>query len=175
MEGETMTAAAIDATFADYRTVKTRKVLQLILEVPIERQAEVFEILGFPMPDNPPWLAVARLKRDLPAEQKPKDESRSERAKQAFAMKDGGEKAVTRSILLCKTMGFQVWFERHCAGKGIVTNGQPGEESTGELLRQYLNISSRRAIGAGEDAYQDFLALETAYKQATGQMAEERR
>lgn len=53
--------AAIRAQFADYRTVKSRSTLQLIFEVAIEQQAEVFAALGFPLPSAPLWCAVARL------------------------------------------------------------------------------------------------------------------
>lgn len=58
---------AIRATFADWRTVKTRKALQLIFEVSLEQQAEVLAILGAPMPDVDTWVAIARLKPDAGA------------------------------------------------------------------------------------------------------------
>ncbi len=54
-------SAIIKACFSNYRTVPTRKSLQIILEVPLERQAEVFEALGYPMPDTDIWVVVARL------------------------------------------------------------------------------------------------------------------
>jgi hypothetical protein len=56
-----MTAAAITATFSDYRLVKSRGVLQLVLELPVERQAQAFEALGFPMPGTDIHVGVARL------------------------------------------------------------------------------------------------------------------
>lgn len=51
----------IDATFSDWRTVKGRKMLQLIFEVPLEKQTEVLTMLGAPDPANPKWCAVAVL------------------------------------------------------------------------------------------------------------------
>lgn len=57
-----MTApAAIRAVFAEWRMVKTRKVLALIFEVPLEQQAEVLTMLGAPMPDAEIWCGIARL------------------------------------------------------------------------------------------------------------------
>lgn len=51
----------IRASFADYRTVKSRMVLQLIFEVPLESSKAVFDRLGFPMPDTENWVAIAML------------------------------------------------------------------------------------------------------------------
>lgn len=58
-----MTApAAIKATYSEWKMVKTRKVLVLSFEVPLEQQAEVLAALGTPMPDIATWVAIARLK-----------------------------------------------------------------------------------------------------------------
>lgn len=57
-----MTApAAIKATYSEWKMVKTRKVLVLSFEVPLEHQAEVMAALGTPMPDQEIWVAIARL------------------------------------------------------------------------------------------------------------------
>lgn len=59
-----MTDSAILATFADWRTVKGRKVLQLIFEVPLEEQAKVLSHLGAPMPMAHIWCGIARVARE---------------------------------------------------------------------------------------------------------------
>jgi len=51
----------IRADYANWRPVAGRKVLQLILEVPIEQTADVMEKLGVPMPGESKWCAVALL------------------------------------------------------------------------------------------------------------------
>lgn len=57
-----MTApAAIKATYSEWKMVKTRKVLVLSFEVPLEQQAEVMAALGTPMPDTAIWVGIARL------------------------------------------------------------------------------------------------------------------
>ena len=56
-----MNAAVIAGTFADLKTVKTRGVVQLVVEVPIERAASVVEAFGFPQPGEEIPVAVARL------------------------------------------------------------------------------------------------------------------
>src|SRR6185312_3129510 len=51
----------IRADFANWRPVQGRKVVQLILEVPIEQTHEVMMKLGVPMPGESKWVAVALL------------------------------------------------------------------------------------------------------------------
>lgn len=56
-----MTAAAIQATYHDLRFVKTRKVAQVTLEIPIEQAQAFVELFGTPNPATETWVAVARL------------------------------------------------------------------------------------------------------------------
>jgi len=53
--------AAISGTFSDLKTVKSRSVVQLVIEVPIEQGAAVIEAFGFPQPGAEIHVAVARL------------------------------------------------------------------------------------------------------------------
>ena len=52
---------AIRARYADWRPVKGRKVLQIVLEVPLEQQGDILTMLGAPLPDRDLWVAVARI------------------------------------------------------------------------------------------------------------------
>lgn len=53
---------AISGTFADLKSVKTRSVVQMIVEIPIERAAEVIAAFGYPQPGAEIAVAVARIK-----------------------------------------------------------------------------------------------------------------
>ena len=68
-----MSKAAISGDFANYRPVLSRKVLQLVIEVPIESQGEVFEVLGYPIGGGSVPVAIARLHgvEERPAPPKP--------------------------------------------------------------------------------------------------------
>ena len=57
-------ADAFHATFHNTRNILGRKQMQVILEVPMERASEVYDILGYPDPHNPKDVAVALLKMD---------------------------------------------------------------------------------------------------------------
>lgn len=57
-----MTAAAFRATFTDWRLIKGRKVVQVVLEVPVELADQAYQVLGgMPNPAESVWCAVARL------------------------------------------------------------------------------------------------------------------
>lgn len=53
--------AAFDATFHNTKLVMGRGVMQVILEVPLEKQGAVYAALGYPNPASPAWVAVAKL------------------------------------------------------------------------------------------------------------------
>lgn len=56
-----MSEAAIKAAYHDYKRVLGRKVLQIILEVPLEQESDVHAKIGYPSPDGSTWVALARL------------------------------------------------------------------------------------------------------------------
>lgn len=169
--------AAISGVFADYRLVKTRGVLQLVVEVPVERQAEVFAALGYPMPGEEKPVAVARL-QSYPS-------GVAADAAISAAHSVGGEGAgggiavaprhpqpsdpmkavVRRAVMLCKDERFRRW---------VFNGGDLGENMAAEQVRAFCDVDSRAEIATNPDAHKRFLALEASYRQATGQMAEER-
>lgn len=53
---------AIAAEFVSYKHIITRKAFQIVLEVPEERQSEVFAVLGYPNSSQSLQCAVARIK-----------------------------------------------------------------------------------------------------------------
>jgi len=54
---------AIRAAFADLKIVKTRQVVQLILELPLADFDQAYEVLGgLPNPANERWFAIAAIK-----------------------------------------------------------------------------------------------------------------
>jgi hypothetical protein len=61
--------AIIQADFADFRQVKSRKVAQLICEVPLEALPHVMAVLGWPKPETSLPVAIARLQDPGPDRQ----------------------------------------------------------------------------------------------------------
>ena len=56
-----MTAAATNAVYVDYKRIKTRKVHQIVFEVPSETWPDVYKVLGEPDIDGSRWFAVAAM------------------------------------------------------------------------------------------------------------------
>lgn len=56
---------AFQATYSDFKLIRTRKVVQIVLEVPVEQSSAVLEILGgMPNPAAEKWVGVAPLQPD---------------------------------------------------------------------------------------------------------------
>lgn len=56
--------AAFSATYSDWKLIKTRGVVQIVLEVPLKAAGHAYNVLGG-MPDyeNEKWVGVARLEK----------------------------------------------------------------------------------------------------------------
>ncbi len=60
-----MKASATYGTFCEARPVRTRKVVQFIIEVPVERANSALKALGgYPDAANPRWVGMALLKNN---------------------------------------------------------------------------------------------------------------
>lgn len=59
-----MDKAAIRATFCNIRNIAGRKVVQLIMEIPVEQAGQAYEAFGWPDAANPKWVAIALLNED---------------------------------------------------------------------------------------------------------------
>lgn len=108
-----------------------------------------------------PEVAPARLNNP-----QVKDPSKSERAKDSYALKTERERAVVRASLLCKDPQFQKWM---CNNTSYAE--APTESITTFLLRDHLGIKSRSEIGYDERAYKAFLDLEYQFDVFTGKKA----
>jgi hypothetical protein len=164
-------SAVISGSFADYRLVKSRSVLQVIVEIPIEQQGAAFAALGYPLPGTEIPVAVARL--NSPAGNLQPQQER------VFAEPDGytvpnpkpstpaggskskGERAVIRAAILCAEPRFRIWM----AGENISTN------EAAVMLREACGVASRGDIAKDPAALDKFLKLETDYLLEIGAMA----
>ncbi len=63
-------SAVFEATYADWKLIKTRKVVQIVLEVPVEAADHAYQVLGG-MPNHAAeaWLAIAKLDKSKPEKQ----------------------------------------------------------------------------------------------------------
>lgn len=177
-----MTAAAIRATFAQYAMVKTRGVLVLHMEVPLERQAEVFAALGYPLPGNEVWCGIARL---VPEAQQPGDRraengigaqeptparvAASEQGKARYAAASDMERALVRACRLPKDGRFREWLSAETNTAAL------NEDEAVQYLRDACcKGGSRKLIAENRLCFDAFVAMETEFLIAAGILAEPR-
>lgn len=143
--------AVIAATFSDWRPVKSRKVLQLIFEVPVEKTEEVLKALGAPLPHEDKWCAVTLLK----------EEPKSEKPKRRFDEMSRAQQAG----ILCGTSSFDKWLAERLPEYG---------EGSIDRVRSFCHVESRKELDLNNWSGKQWDFLVTEYRQATGQLAEDR-
>jgi hypothetical protein len=164
---------AIKAAFADWRPVKSRGVLQLVLEVPVEQTKHVLDTLGAPIPGTEKWVGVALLVPPGASTSEPASTSQGESPSKAAgdvgaspqtkAHAAPGGTYAKRAGILCNDSRFMGWL------------GTPDTASAAAWLRSITGVASRREYDTDPAARQRFLDIETRYLRETGQFAEERR
>lgn len=133
----------LKATYADLKTVKTRGVCQIILEMPIEGMADAFALLGAPVPGNEVWVAVARLMTDAELE-RGIDTLIAPPRKAASQAQIAG--------ILCNEGAFQKFI------------GAADADAAAEYVRVHCRVSSRANIDGNADATEAFKALKGEYE-----------
>lgn len=58
-----MTNAIFDAEYADFKPIKSRSVVQIIFEIPIEKANHVLQMMGMPNYGTPDWYGIAKLNK----------------------------------------------------------------------------------------------------------------
>ena len=150
--------AAFRATYSDWKLIRSRKVVQIVLELPLEASGQAYDTLGgMPNPGAEIWVGVARLKNESevmpPAQHEPPTDARpapdnpvasvSARAKRQWRDKSYGEQAAI--------LGSEAGFRRFLLEQaGIV--GRTGvceaitEDKAAEMVKAHCLVSSRADI-----------------------------
>lgn len=138
---------AVKATFSDFRLVRSRKVAQLVMEVPIEAADHALKTLGgLPKPDLDLWVGIARITEEAAtrAPEKPRQRfSEMPRVKQAG--------------ILCGTPQFAAF----CAKVHGVKTSDP--EYIAAFVRGLCNVASRSDLDDSTEAAKAWDALVTEY------------
>ena len=137
---------AIRATYSDLKLVKTRKVLQLIFEVPIEEADNALRVLGgMPRADAETWVAIAPITEEAATRAPtPADTNR----------KSWGETPLVQQAgIRCNDVEFQQWVAASDTHDAI------------EAVRRICEVKSRTEFATDDGAAErwrnldrDFLA-----------------
>lgn len=141
---------AISGTYADFKMIKTRSVVQIVIEVGLEKAEEALHLLGFPNPAKETWCAVALLN------EKPKglgDAATREDEGQPSAKLIGAKSLSpspakplalsARAALLTKDPEFWEFMSRNIPGGGPAIGS---EREADARLKAWCAINSKRDL-----------------------------
>ena len=142
-------SAAFKATYSDWKLIRTRKVVQVVLEVPVEQANLAYQVLGgMPLSGEETWVAVARL---APESVTGRGEGEASRAASP-------KRLVQQAAIVCRQPKFQTWVKQ-C----LDPNHEGGLERTEALIREYCGVKSRAEILPGTEAAQRWDRLYSRY------------
>lgn len=157
-----MTApAAMQADFVDLKFVKGRKVMQVILELPIEAGAAFVAAFGTPNPATGVPVAIARIGNIT----KIKPGSELVTGPDAFNAKPEkpkGGKLAQRAGILCNEGGFQKFVaSKYDMPEHMGVNVT--SDDAAEYVRRICGVSSRADLDHSNSGAQKFKDLEASY------------
>lgn len=129
-----MTAAAISGDYTDLKFIRTRKVCQIVVEIPIEQAGAFVEAFGTPRPDGNVPVALAKL--DMKATQSPPADNQPKEKKRSRAQEAG---------ILCNDARFQAYL-REAFPVTMANN------STANAVREICGVNSRSLLDTSEIA-----------------------
>lgn len=144
--------ATLHGTYADFKLVKTRSVVQVIIEIPIERSDEVHDVLGLPHPSEEKWVALARL-RTSAVEEKKKERKPETKAQQAGR--------------LCHDETFQEWL----LGDLFDLEQTDGVAAAAGLVRGACGVGSRALLDEDKEAGEKWDEMYTQFMEESGRWA----
>lgn len=142
--------AALQATFSDFKLIRSRKTCQIILEIPLEQADNALTVLGgIPQPATERWVAVARLNGIAKPEPEPKEKQKWEDLK--LSMQAG---------IRCEEKAFQQFARETQRGAKDVRD----ERAAAEWLRWLLGIDSRSGLNDNPKAAERWRDLDRSYQ-----------
>lgn len=155
-----MTApSAFRCEYADWRVILGRKVIRISFEIPIEAEAEAYQVLGgMPDPSRSQWCAVARLTKET-AKPSPADPP----ARELPAKRKWHELSYPQRIgIRCNDERFQEFlFER---GKLVQIDDEPKSEQAAAAIRAHCGVGSRSEILPGTVAGDQWELLDSEFQ-----------
>ena len=148
-------AAAISATFADFKLVKTRSIAQLVFEVPVENADAALQALGgLPQASGERWCAIARLVTGKPASEATRAIAPPDKERKRFDELRPSAQAGIR----CADKGFWQFLTGGEYGSPIMSSEDAAEE-----VRAICRVASRAELDTDPKAAERWRALDNNY------------
>lgn len=152
---------AIYGTFADLKSVKTRSVVQMIIEVPIEQAKQVVDVFGFPQPGAEIPVAVARMN---PPVAKP-----SPAAPEKDTVPFHDHKLSWQAGVRCNDHRFSDFLKGHHASAWEAGDaGQEPEVVAAVVVRYLCGVPSRADLNDDEGAGFTWKSLNAEFEEYAG-------
>lgn len=133
-------------TYSDYKLIKSRNVVQIGIEIPIEQAEEFVSMFGMPKPDTEKWVAIAGLNEEI------------------INKNDTIVKAIQQAGMICKDQKFGDFLIKEKKMIGIIPDD---DESIAKALRALLGIKSRTDFHTDQNAVIAFNRLKSEYESYT--------
>ena len=166
--------ASFAASYADWKLIKTRAVIQIVFEVPIESHDAAYQALGgMPVHAQERWFAIARLDQSKFEQRKERRDEDTQQGTTATA--PGAAPRERRSLsdvplsqragMLCNAPAFWAFLKEHQPESCRVlelADGTDGEKAA-IVLRSLCGVQSRSELSEDNQAGQEFLNIESGY------------
>lgn len=145
--------SALRGTFSDFRLVRSRKIAQLVIEVPLEQADAALQALGgIPNPADERWVAVARLNPG--AKQAPKEEADEEGRRRRFhEMNPAAQIAMS-----CSSPSFREYLRLF-----KVASLPDDKDACDQWLKGFLGVKSKTEVVPGSEAFEVWNELRGSY------------
>lgn len=137
--------SAFAGTYADLKFVKSRKVAQVVIEMPIEDANRFLSAFGAPDPAAEVWCAIARLNNAPETD----DTDEPEKPRRQWSEL----RPSARAAMLCNETAFQAFLKVDSA------------DQAAEKIRRHCGIESRRELDSDETRRMMFSTIESKYEQ----------
>ena len=143
-----LSPAAFRATYSDWKLIRSRKVVQIVLELPLEAAGEAYEVLGgMPNPGAETWCAIARLNQGRVGHQESSASSPASDDPTPAGPVQALRSPAARAGMLCGKPKF--WAFLRARGYSV-----RDAEQAAQYVRETCAVKSRADILPGSEAEQ---------------------
>jgi hypothetical protein len=144
--------ATFCGTYSDWKLIRTRSVVQIIFEVPLEASGDAYRVLGgMPQPSKEVWCAIARLNNGKeattpvePLAPKPAPSADNAAARAPSERKWHEITPAQQAGIRCNEPAFVRFLQERHRGSIVSTNDAE------EFVRAWCEVESRRDIRSGQ-------------------------
>lgn len=155
-----MTAAAFKASYSDWKLIKTRSVVQIVFEVPLEAADEAYQVLdGMPDFGSEQWFAIAKLSPEAKEREPVQESNPPVRARKPWDELPPPQQAAIR----CNDPAFQNFLREEYRARWKILSGTDAENAA-ELVRVLCKVTSRSHIGSDSHARNAWHEIDEAFR-----------